>query len=131
MKLFLNDTSPFSRVVLATAALAKPEQLKLEWVDPWQSPEKLKQVNPFCTIPVLELDDGTALVESLCICQYLIETYQPKGVSLASAKRPRDIYLMGLAKTLMELSFRTVALSRFTANDNALIGRGTKALSAV
>jgi glutathione S-transferase len=92
MKLYLNETSPFSRVVLATAMLtntkrlnqgltdegpkALTEPLELIWVDPWQSPDSLKAVNPFCTIPVLELDNGTVLSESVCICEYLIAAAQ-------------------------------------------------------
>lgn len=78
MKLYLNDTSPFSRVVLATALLCDCRQLTLEWVDPWQSPETLRRVNPFCMIPTLELEEGTALTESLSICQYLIQTSHTK-----------------------------------------------------
>jgi glutathione S-transferase len=94
MKLYLNETSPFSRVVLATAMLTNIKRLNqrptdegakaltgtldLIWVDPWQSPDNLKAVNPFCTIPVLELDNGTALSESACICEYLIAAAQAK-----------------------------------------------------
>ena len=32
-------------------------------------------VNPFCQVPVLELDDGTCISESTAICHYLEETY--------------------------------------------------------
>jgi len=33
-----------------------------------------RAINPFCTVPVLELDDGTRLLESNSICLYLEET---------------------------------------------------------
>ena len=50
MKLYLNDTSPFSRAVVATAYLCNAP-LELEWVDPWQTPQALVTINPFSTIP--------------------------------------------------------------------------------
>jgi glutathione S-transferase len=37
--------------------------------------ERFRSLNPDCTVPVLELDDGTALTESFAICQYLESVY--------------------------------------------------------
>ena len=37
--------------------------------------DAFKEINPDCTVPVLELDDGTRLTEILAICQYLEETF--------------------------------------------------------
>ncbi len=128
MKLYLNDTSPFSRAVLAILGLIQPSALELEWVDPWQSPNNLKKVNPFCTIPVLELDDGTALMESLSICQYLCGAYQVDNLKALNLSEPSEMRVLGLAKTLMELSFRTAVLPRFTEVENELISRGSKAI---
>lgn len=36
-----------------------------------------RAINPSCTVPVLELDDGTYLCESMAICRYL-EARQPE-----------------------------------------------------
>lgn len=169
MKLYLNETSPFSRVVLATAILTNTkrlnqgpkdegakaliEPLELIWVDPWQSPDSLKAVNPFCTIPVLELGNGAALSESVCICEYLIaaaqantELYKHANTeSTISSQASEDIseqlvgvnYLdaasvaiMGFGKTMMETAFRTVALGRFIDNENPLSERGKAGLAA-
>jgi glutathione S-transferase len=33
--------------------------------------EAFRQINPRCTVPVLELDDGTRLTDTLAICHYL------------------------------------------------------------
>jgi glutathione S-transferase len=33
--------------------------------------EAFRAINPDCTVPVLQLDDGTALTETLAICSYL------------------------------------------------------------
>ncbi len=37
--------------------------------------EHFRTINPHCTVPVLELDDGTRLLDSNSICLYLDETY--------------------------------------------------------
>ena len=37
--------------------------------------DAFKEINPDCTVPVLELDDGTRLTEICAICQYLEETF--------------------------------------------------------
>ena len=41
-----------------------------------QFEESFRAVNPNCTVPVLELDDGTRITESTAICRYL-EELQP------------------------------------------------------
>jgi glutathione S-transferase len=38
------------------------------------SPE-FRRINPFCTVPVLELDDGTAISEAIACCRYLEERF--------------------------------------------------------
>src|SRR5271166_2367417 len=50
---------PFEQVNLATADNRKPEFLK---------------INPMGGIPVLQLDDGTNIAESVAICRYFEET---------------------------------------------------------
>ena len=52
-----------------------------------REPEHLAR-NPFGTLPVLELDDGTHLVESLAIIQYLEDRF-PKGALLAGTAEAR------------------------------------------
>ena len=53
---------PFEQVNIATADNRKPEFLK---------------INPMGGIPVLELDDGTHIAESVAICRYF-ETIKPE-----------------------------------------------------
>lgn len=124
MKLYLNDTSPFSRVVAATALLSGCKSLSFVWVDPWSSPDNLKMVNPFCLIPALELNDGTVITESLCICQYLIESYQPPTLQQVALSNGQQASQLGTAKTMMEIAFRTAALARFSDAEHVLIQRG-------
>jgi len=42
-----------------------------------QLTEEFKAINPRCTVPVLELDDGTCLTDTLAICYYL-ESQHPE-----------------------------------------------------
>lgn len=128
MQLYLNDTSPFSRVVVATALLSSIPSLSFIWVDPWSSPSNLKSVNPFCLIPALELDCGNSLTESICVSQYLIETNQPTGLKNVKLNDVDQVKLLGTAKTLMEIAFRTAVLPRFTDQDNELIRRGQEGI---
>lgn len=57
-----------------------------------QSPEFLAR-NPGATVPVLELDDGTCLTESLAICHYLEERY-PEPNLLGHDAREQALVLM-------------------------------------
>lgn len=137
MNLYLNDTSPFSRVVLVTAVLCQYDELTLTWVDPWQSPTLLTEVNPFNQIPVLRIDGSVDLTESLCICQWLIanrstNTAKPivnhQQITTLDWQSQEAVALMGVAKGLMEIAFRTAALARFSEQDHVLIERGHIAL---
>lgn len=127
MKLYLNDTSPFSRAVLATAYLCEAP-LELEWVDPWQTPQALVTINPFSTIPVLETNEGVALTESLTICEFLMQNYPTKNLTITNAKHSKRMSLLGVSKTLMEVAFRCAALSRFEAEQNVLSVRGKEGI---
>ena len=129
MKLYLNDTSPFSRAVVATALLTKSSSLSLEWVDPWASPAELIDANPFCLIPTLVTKEGITLSESLCICQHLIEVSQPEDLIPIDYQNIDQVSQLGFAKTLMEIAFRSAALKRYTDESNELIARGEKGVT--
>ncbi|MFA0553125.1 glutathione S-transferase family protein [Vibrio lentus] len=127
MKLYLNDTSPFSRAVLATAYLCDAP-LKLEWIDPWQTPLALVTINPFSTIPVLETHEGIALTESLMICEFLLQAHPTKTLTATNTSDSKRMSLLGMSKTLMEVAFRCAALSRFEAEQNVLTVRGKEGI---
>ncbi|MDR0251278.1 MAG: glutathione S-transferase family protein [Burkholderiales bacterium] len=113
MQLYLNDTSPFARLVLVTALEAGIENVQLRWVDPWESPDALTEINPFSTVPTLKPDTELALFESLLICQYLFGLCRKNAtVKLWDAD---DLHRLAAGKTLMEVSFRSVVLQRFVA----------------
>ena len=72
MKLHTNAASPFAR---KCRVVAHALDLKLEEVRtlPMQEPE-FRRVNPLGKIPALVLDDGSVLIDSPVICEYLNHT---------------------------------------------------------
>lgn len=50
--------------------------------------DAFRKINPDCTVPVLQLDDGTALTETVAICAYL-ESQFPKPALLGSSPKGR------------------------------------------
>lgn len=77
MKLYDCKTAPSPRRVRIFMA-EKRLDIPTEQVD-LRNREHLtpafKQINPYCTVPVLELDDGTCLCSSVGIQRYLEECY--------------------------------------------------------
>lgn len=57
-----------------------------------QLTEAFRARNPRCTVPVLELDDGTCLGETLAICDYLESVY-PQPPLLGRDARERALVL--------------------------------------
>lgn len=70
MKLYGSQTSPYVRKVRVVAAeRAIPVDFTVE--DPWQDGARLHAMNPIGKVPVLELDDGQVLFDSLLLIEYL------------------------------------------------------------
>ena len=69
MKLYTNPASPFAR---KARVIAHELGIKLEEIAtaPFQD-ETFRRVNPLGKIPVLLLDDGSVLIDSPVICEYL------------------------------------------------------------
>ena len=69
MKLYSNAASPFAR---KCRVIAHELGLKLEEIRtlPMQDPE-FRRINPLGKIPALMLDDGSVLIDSPVICEYL------------------------------------------------------------
>lgn len=51
-----------------------------------QFSDAFMKVNPRCTVPVLELDDGTAITESVSICRYFEELHPEPALFGRDAK---------------------------------------------
>jgi glutathione S-transferase len=72
VKLYGNAASPFAR---KCRVIAHELELKLEEIRtlPMQDPE-FRRINPLGKIPALVLDDGSVLIDSPVICEYLNHT---------------------------------------------------------
>lgn len=63
------------RIFLAEKGLTVPS-VQIDLVKKEQLSPDYRRVNPDCTLPALELDDGTVLCETMAICRY-VEEIQP------------------------------------------------------
>ena len=71
MKLYMNPASPFARKARVVAHELDLTRLIEEIsVNPHAS-EELRRINPLGKIPVLVLNDGSTLIDSPVICEYL------------------------------------------------------------
>jgi glutathione S-transferase len=70
MQLLANTTSPFVRIA-RIAMIEKGLAVEPTLVDPWADDARLRAANVATRVPVLILDDGTILSDSLLIAQWL------------------------------------------------------------
>ncbi|MCG8994894.1 glutathione S-transferase N-terminal domain-containing protein [Laribacter hongkongensis] len=85
MKLYASLTSPYARKVRVVLH-EKRIECQLEPVNPWDADSPLPAVNPLGKVPVLMLDDGTALYDSRVIVDYL-DSISPVSKLLADGAR--------------------------------------------
>ncbi|MEC9367251.1 MAG: glutathione S-transferase family protein [Pseudomonadota bacterium] len=132
MKLYLNTASPFARlcrVLLVETGLEKDTELVM--TDPWAKDEKLLGANPAGKIPALSLEDGTHLVESSCIADFLMLRSGAVWLSPLSHENPAErLEVLGLARAAIDCSFGAVIQERF-APGSPLIERWTSALPRI
>ena len=117
MKLLLNAASPYARLVrVVLVETALDSETDLHYVDPWDSPDELLTRNPAAKVPALELDDGTCIVESACICDYLIGRSCREDLAPMRARDPAArLHLLGLGRSAIDCAFGVVLLGRFSA----------------
>jgi glutathione S-transferase len=115
MQLYLNNASPYARLVL-TVAYEKQltERIELIWTDPWASASALIAANPLAKVPVLIAEDGHPLVESACICDYLDDTGSgPRLIPAAGVARLTVLRKYGLGRGLIDVAFGAVIQKRY------------------
>jgi glutathione S-transferase len=111
MKLYSSPTSPFVRKV--RIVIREKDAVHLvseEKVAALEDPAALHAANPLGKVPALALDDGTALIDSPLICEYLDATLPgPKLMPAEGAARWRDQRLHaigdGIADAAVSLTF--------------------------
>ncbi|MEO1492814.1 MAG: glutathione S-transferase family protein [Pseudomonadota bacterium] len=84
MILYGRDLSPFARRIAIWCVMQdrQVERRAIQTAGP--DLERLMALNPVGRVPVLELEDGTQLIETYAICDWLDET-SPNGVRLLPA----------------------------------------------
>jgi hypothetical protein len=74
VKLYLNPPSPYARKVVVVAhEMGLADQIEILKFDPWSDPKALLDVTPLCKVPALKTPEGTLIVESGTICEYLMQ----------------------------------------------------------
>ena len=87
MKLYSSPTSPYVRKV-RIALVEKKIECDLVDASPWVEDSVVPQFNPLGKVPVLVLDDGTALYDSRVIVEYL-DTVSPVSRLIPEPNRQR------------------------------------------
>ena len=64
--------------------------------------DDFRRINPRCTVPVLELDDGTCLSETMSICRYLEELHPEPSIL---GRDPLDRALRDMWQRRIEFGF--------------------------
>jgi len=105
LKLYTNAASPFAR---KCRIIAHELKLKLEEVRtlPMQEPE-FRRINPLGKIPALVLDDGSILIDSPVICEYLNHAgggkfFPNDSIWKADARRWKTLGLQALGDGLAD-----------------------------
>ena len=122
MKFYDCRTAPSpqrTRILLAEKGLT-PETIEVDLGKAEQLSEDFRRLNPRCTVPVLELDDGTCLTENAGIAAYL-EALVPDPPMLGSTPEEKGLIAAWNARIEME-GFAPVA-DAFRNRTKGMIGR--------
>ena len=145
MKLYTAPASPFARKVrVVIHELNLQNRVEEIQTNPAESDE-LRRVNPLGKIPALVLDDGSALLDSKVICEYLNDLGGGKffpGMSIlrANSGRWRALTLQALADGISEAAVARVYEGRrsegeksraFIDKQEAVIARALDALDGI
>ncbi len=125
MELYLNKTSPYARLALATAhETGLADRLETVWVEPWEDAPELLAVNPLAKVPALVTDDGIALVESGCICDYLIALSGRDDLLPAPPRARADsLRRLGLGRAAIDCAFSVVIQRRYADAAGTMLSR--------
>lgn len=103
-KLYMNATSPYARKVrVAIVENGLSDVIEMVRIDPWADPPDFHAVAPVGKVPALVLLNGTTLVESTAICEFLEES--GKGSELAGSDRWDVMTRSGLANGMIDAAF--------------------------
>jgi len=110
MQVRVNAASPFARkvrIVLRETGLTDRVQEVQTAVNPVAPNVALAEQNPLIKIPVLTLDDGTALYDSRVICEYLDSIGGNKLFPQSGPERWRALTLQALCDGILDAAVMT------------------------
>ncbi len=115
MNLYLNQASPYARLIrILLIETGLDTETEMIFVDPWESPDELLIANPASKVPALTLKDGTQLVESACISDYLIQHSGQSALSpLPHLDAETRLQILGLGRAAIDCSFGSVIQQRY------------------
>ncbi len=142
MKLFHSPASPFVRKVRVAAKLRGLDaRIELVPANPHLSPPELLAANPLSKIPALVRDDGTALIDSLVICEYLDTLGDaPRLIPAAGAARVTALQIHAIADGILDAAVarrgnsqlpQDEARQKFDDRTKAVIARSLGLLEAM
>ncbi len=102
MKLITSPTSVYGRkirMLIREKGLAIDE----EFVNPWTNRPALLGVNPLSKIPVLVLDDGTNVYDSVVIADYIDTLGAPRMLPANKDKRVRMLGACALCRSMTDM----------------------------
>jgi glutathione S-transferase len=133
MKLYGNAASPFARKALI---IAHELGLKLEVIKTIPAGnEEFRRINPLGKIPALVLDDGSVLIDSPVICEYLNHYGGGKffpGMSLwrSESGRWKALGLQALGDGIMDAAVARMQESRQKTPNETLIAKHMATVNA-
>lgn len=92
MKFYNNATAPSPRrvrIFLAEKGISIPT-VEVDLRSGEQFTPAFRAINPDCTVPALELDDGTVIADAVAICGYIEELY-PTPILIGTTAQERAV----------------------------------------
>lgn len=123
MKLYLNKTSPYARLVLVTAhETGLADRIGKVWVEPWDDAPELMAVNPLAKVPAFLTDDGVTLIESGCICDYMVGLSHREDLLPSHPQARADtLRRLGLGRAAIDCAFGVVIRRRFNEDAGTIL----------
>ena len=115
MRLFTSARAPNPRrvnIFLAEKHLSLPDIVDIDIMKKQHREADFAALNPFERIPVLLLDDGTALSESVAICRYVEEALAPEPSLFGRTPLERAVIEMWNRRAELNLLAQTAAIFR-------------------
>jgi glutathione S-transferase len=111
MKLYLNPPSPYARKVVVVAhEVGLADKIEILKLDPWADPPELVDATPLCKVPAFVTEDGSLIVESGTIAEYLMDR---AGQALPIGKARFDVLARAaVAHGMMDAAFVSVIEKR-------------------